>query len=195
VQHFINQQDRQNANRYLSDFASLIRRNFDASQQAFIPLEAEQENLRLYLELEKMRFGDKINYSITNAENTDPDNWMLPTMMLQPFLENAILHGLMPSAQNGELHIHFAESNKQLIITIADNGIGMQQSKQQRSGKKHTSRGMQLINERLELLGKLSGHTITLTIQEQFPGQENPGTLITLCYPEEVYSNYIKLKA
>jgi ligand-binding sensor domain-containing protein len=87
VQHFINQQDRQNANRYLSDFASLIRRNFDASQQAFIPLEAEQESLRLYLELEKMRFGDKINYTITNAEGLDTDNWMLPTMMLQPFLE------------------------------------------------------------------------------------------------------------
>jgi two-component system, sensor histidine kinase YesM len=101
----------------------------------------------------------------------------------------------MPAAQNGELHIHFAEQNKQLIITIADNGIGLEQSKQLRSTKKHNSRGMQLINERLELLGKLSGHSITLTIKEQFPGQDNPGTLITLFYPEEVYTNYIKLKA
>lgn len=195
IQHFINQQDRQNANRYLSDFASLIRKTFDASQQTFIPLEVEQENLRLYLQLEKMRFGDKINYSITNAEDLDTDNWMLPAMILQPFLENAILHGLMPATNNGELQIHFAQNQQhELIISIADNGIGFEKSRQLRTGKTHTSRGMQLIKERLELLGKLSGHTISLTIADQYPGAENPGTVVTLCYSEEVYNNYIKLQ-
>jgi ligand-binding sensor domain-containing protein len=195
VQHFINQQDRQNANRYLSDFASLIRKNFDASQQAFITLEAEQENLRLYLQLEKMRFGDKINYSITTAEDIDTDNWMLPSMILQPFLENAILHGIMPATNNGELQIHFAQNlQHELIITIADNGIGYEKSRRQKTGKSHTSRGMQLIKERLELLSKLSGNTITLTIEDQYPGKENPGTLVTLRYPEEVYNNYTKLQ-
>jgi len=195
VQHFINQQDRQNANRYLSDFASLIRKNFDASQQTFIPLEAEQENLRLYLQLEKMRFGDKINYSISTAEDLDTDNWMLPTMILQPFLENAILHGLMPATNSGELHIHFAQNQKkELLITIADNGIGMEKSRQLRSGKSHASKGMQLIKERLQLLGKLTGHTITLTITDQYPGAENPGTLVTLLYPEEVYTTYMRLQ-
>jgi ligand-binding sensor domain-containing protein/two-component sensor histidine kinase len=195
VQHFINQQDRQNANRYLSDFASLIRKNFDASQQTFIPLDAELENLRLYLQLEKMRFGEKINYSITTAEDLDTDNWMLPAMILQPFLENAILHGVMPATNNGELHIHFAQNQQhELIITIADNGIGIEKSRQLKSGKSHTSRGMQLIKERLELLGKLTGHTITLTISDQYPGAENPGTIVTLCYSEEVYNNYIKLQ-
>lgn len=195
VQHFINQQDRQNANRYLSDFASLIRKNFDASQQTFIPLEAEQENLRLYLQLEKLRFGDKINYHISSAEDLDIENWMLPTMILQPFLENAILHGLMPATNNGELHIHFAQNqHHELIITIADNGIGIEKSRQLRSGKTHSSKGMQLIKERLQLLGKLTGHTITLTIEAQYPGTENPGTLVTLRYPEAVYDNYIKLQ-
>jgi LytS/YehU family sensor histidine kinase len=195
VQHFINQQDRQNANRYLSDFASLIRKNFDASQQTFLPLDAELENLRLYLQLEKMRFGDKINYSITSAEDLDTDNWMLPTMILQPFLENAILHGLMHGAQDGELHIHFKQNQRrELIITIADNGIGIAKSRQLKTGKAHASKGMQLIKERLQLLGKLTGHTITLIIEDQYPGAENPGTIVTICYPEEVYNNYIKLQ-
>lgn len=195
VQHFINQQDRQNANRYLSDFASLIRKNFDASQQTFIPLDAELENLRLYLQLEKMRFGDKINYSIATAEDLDTDNWMLPTMILQPFLENAILHGLMHATHSGELHIHFKQNQqRQLIISIADNGIGIEKSRLQKMGKSHASKGMQLIKERLQLLGKLTGHTITLSIEDQFPGKENPGTLVTICYPEEVYNNYIKLQ-
>ena len=195
VQHFVNLQDRQNANRYLSDFASLIRKNFDASQQAFITLEAEQENLRLYLQLEKMRFGEKIQYSITTAEDIDTDNWMLPSMILQPFLENAILHGIMPATNNGELKIHFAENQQhELIITIADNGIGYEKSRRQKTGKSHTSRGMQLIKERLELLSKLSGNTITLTIEDQYPGKENPGTLVTLRYPEKVYNNYTKLQ-
>jgi ligand-binding sensor domain-containing protein len=195
VQHFINQQDRQNANRYLSDFASLIRKNFDASQQTFIPLDAELENLRLYLQLEKMRFGDKINYSITTAEDLDTDNWMLPTMILQPFLENAILHGLMHGAYDGELHIHFKQNQRrELNITIADNGIGIAKSRQLKSGKIHASKGMQLIKERLQLLGKVTGHIITLIIEDQYPGADIPGTLVTICYPEEVYNNYIKLQ-
>jgi LytS/YehU family sensor histidine kinase len=172
----------------------MIRKNFDASQQTFIPLETELENIRLYLQLEKMRFGDKINYSISCTEDIDTDNWMLPTMILQPFLENAILHGLMPATNNGELNIHFSQNQQhELVITIADNGTGIEKSKQLKAGKTHTSRGMQLIKERLQLLGKITGYTITLTIKDQYPGAENPGTIVTLYYPEEVYSNYIKL--
>ncbi len=195
VQHFINQQDRQNANRYLSDFASLIRKNFDASQQAFVPLETEVESLRLYLDLEKMRFGDKIAYNIHIDDGIDTDDWMLPTMILQPFLENAIIHGLMPLPHNGLLDIRFTQQDSNLIITITDNGIGIQHSRQQKHNKEHNSRGMELIKERLQLLEKLSGYKITLVITEAYPGHAYPGTLITLTYPEEVYTQYNRIKA
>lgn len=191
MQHFINQQDRQNANRYLSDFASLIRKNFDASLQSFIPLEEEIENLRLYLQLEKMRFGNKINYTIQVSDDLDTDDWMFPTMLLQPFLENAILHGLMPTQQQGELSLLFAKDNAgSLLITIADNGIGLQKSREQRQHTDHKSRGMELIQERLTLLAAITNCPITLQTAEHLPGQPNPGTCITISYPTEVYYRY-----
>jgi ligand-binding sensor domain-containing protein len=191
VQHFINQQDRQNANRYLSDFASLIRKNFDASLQSFIPLEEEIENLRLYLQLEKMRFGNKINYTIEVSPDVDTDDWMFPTMLLQPFLENAILHGLMPMQQQGELSLLFAKDNTgHLLITIADNGIGLQKSKEQRQHTDHKSRGMELIQERLTLLATITNCPVTLYTEEHLPDQPNPGTRITISYASEVYNRY-----
>ena len=108
-------------------------------------------------------------------------------MMLQPFLENAVLHGLMPLDEKGMLTIDVTAENNSLQVIIADNGIGIEKSKALRSGVKHKSKGMQLINERLELLSKLGKEPIALTITESDPGAENPGTKITLIIPQEVY--------
>ena len=90
VQHYINKQDRQLANKYLSNFATLIRRSFEASQKSFVTLEEELQTMRLYLELEQMRFTDKFDYNISVSNEAEDEDWMLPSMMLQPFLENAV---------------------------------------------------------------------------------------------------------
>ncbi len=190
VQYYVNKQDRQSANKYLSDFATLIRRSFDAAQKSFVTLEEELETIRLYLQLEKMRFTDKFEYSINVSAAAADEDWMLPSMMLQPFLENAVLHGLMPLDEKGMLTIDVTAENNCLQIIIADNGIGIEKSKALRSGIKHKSKGMQLINERLELLSKLGKEPITLTITESDPGAQNPGTKITLTIPQEVYDVY-----
>ncbi|MBL7701748.1 MAG: histidine kinase [Ferruginibacter sp.] len=187
VQHYVNKQDRQSANKYLSDFATLIRRSFDASQKSFVTLEEELETIRLYLQLESMRFAGKFEYRINVDESADDEDWMLPSMMLQPFLENAILHGLMPLDEKGLLTIDVAAQNNCLRVIIADNGIGIEKSKALRSGTKHKSKGMQLITERLELLGKLSKEPVTLAITASNPDAANPGTKITLIIPQEVY--------
>ncbi len=197
IQHFINQQDRGNANRYLSDFASLIRRNFEAAQQQFVPLETEIENLRLYLQLEQMRFGSKVTYTINIAPNVDAEEWMLPTLILQPYIENALLHGIMPLTQQGIITIQFTLSTNQqnLIIAIADNGIGIANSKALQTNSKHISRGMQLVNERLQILSQITKAPIKLHIQDQHPLQPTqPGTVVTLTYPIQVYEAYIKVK-
>lgn len=192
VQHYVNQQDRKSANKYLSDFATLIRRSFDAAQRSFVTLEEELETIRLYLQLEKMRFTDKFDYSITVSKATDDDDWMLPSMMLQPFLENAVLHGLMPLSGKGLLTIDASVLGNSLCIIIKDNGIGIEKSKALRSGGKHNSKGMQLIKERIELLSKLSKEPIQLFITELNPVTPNPGTKITMIIPQEVYEVFQK---
>ena len=199
IQHFINQQDRENANRYLSNFATLIRRNFEGAQQQFIPLETEIENIRLYLQLEQMRFGNKIKYYIELHNNVDTDDWMLPTLILQPFVENALLHGLLPLQTNGQLIIKFMQiininNLPSLQITIADNGVGMQKTAALQQGNKHNSKGMQLIKERLSILSKVTNAHILLTLTNNNNTQPNPGTCITLIYPLAVYDTYVRLK-
>lgn len=190
VQYYVNRQDRQSANKYLSDFATLIRRSFDASQRSFVTLEEELETIRLYLQLEKMRFADKFEYNINVSNEAADEDWMLPSMMLQPFLENAVMHGLMPLEEKGLLTIQVTAENNCLYIIITDNGIGIAKSKALRSGAKHKSKGMQLINERLELLSKLGKEPITLTITEANPNATNPGTEIILTIPQDVYDVY-----
>jgi sensor histidine kinase YesM len=187
VQHYINKQDRQLANKYLSNFATLIRRSFEAAQKSFVTLEEELETMRLYLELEQMRFTDKFAYGINVSQAVADEDWMLPSMMLQPFLENAVLHGLMQLESKGLLTIDVTAKNNCLQVVITDNGIGIEKSKALRSGDKHNSKGMQLIKERLEILSKLGKEPITLTITALNPGTSNPGTKITLTIPQEVY--------
>ncbi len=187
VQHYINQQDRQSANKYLSNFATLIRRGFDASQKSFVTLDEELETIRLYLELEKMRFADKFDYVINTHKGAADEDWMLPSMVLQPFLENAVLHGLMPLNEKGMISIDATAENNILYITITDNGVGIEKSKALRSGGKHKSKGMQLIKERLDLLSNLSKEPLQLTICELNPGAPHPGTKILLVIPQEVY--------
>lgn len=189
IQFYINKQDRQTANKYLSDFATLVRRSFDAAQKPFVTLDEELETIRLYLQLEKMRFTDKFDYSITLNDAAEEDEWLLPGMVLQPFLENAILHGLAPLNSHGQINIAIKGADNTLYISITDNGIGMQKSKQLHTAKKHNSRGMQLIKERLEILSKKNNRPVQLSITELNPGAENPGTAIQLTVPQEVYES------
>ncbi|HMD01030.1 MAG TPA: ATP-binding protein, partial [Ferruginibacter sp.] len=116
------------------------------------------------------------------------------SMVLQPFLENAVLHGLMPLNGKGLLSIGIAAVNNSLHISIADNGIGIEKSKAYRSNREHKSKGMQLIKERLELLSKLSKEPVQLIISESYPSAENPGTRITLVIPQEVYEVFQQQK-
>lgn len=192
VQYYVNRQDRQSANKYLSDFATLIRKNFDAAQKSFVSLEEELETIRMYLALEKMRFTDKFDYEILLSAEAEEEEWMLPSMVLQPFLENAILHGLMPLQTKGLLQIHASVKQQTLVISITDNGVGVQKSKLYKTNKKHVSRGMQLIAERLEMLSNLSKERIEFSITAADAGAENEGTKVMLCFPQSVYDAFQK---
>lgn len=192
IQHYINHQDRQNANRYLSDFASLIRKNFEAAQQAFIPLEQEMENIALYLRLERMRFNEKFTFEIEYSDELDPDDWMMPTMIMQPLVENSILHGIMPSQIPGLLTIRLSLQDDNLLLEVIDNGIGVENSRALKQGSKHRSRGMELIHKRLVALSFFCKQELKLQDSVPFTDSTNPGNKTSLLIPYNLYQAWKK---
>ena len=128
IQYYINRQDRLAANRYLSDFAKLIRKNLDSSQDNLTSLRDEIERLELYLKLEHMRFKDKFEYKINIDPALNLDQIKVPAMLVQPFLENSIWHGLLPRESQGYVQIDIISRNKHVEFMITDNGVGIDNS-------------------------------------------------------------------
>lgn len=192
IQHYINKQDRLNANRYLTDFALLIRKNFEGAQESFITLEQEIESTKIYLRLEQMRFTKQFAYKINIDETIDTDEWMIPSMMLQPLIENALLHGLMHSKISGELIINFKEQHQNLLIEIIDNGIGFENSALQKANHIHKSKGMSLITKRIKALNHFVTQPIEISFQKITNHAANPGNKTTLVIPADLYHNWLK---
>ncbi|HEY8404162.1 MAG TPA: two-component regulator propeller domain-containing protein [Flavobacteriales bacterium] len=163
IQYYINRQDRMAANRYLSDFAKLIRKNLDNTQENLTSLRDEIERLELYLKLEHMRFNDKFVYSINVDPQLDLDRIKVPPMLIQPFLENSIWHGLLPKTETGEVRLDITRVNGHLEFSVTDNGIGIENSlKNKTTADNHISKGMEITQNRLELIQKSTGQSIEL---------------------------------
>jgi LytS/YehU family sensor histidine kinase len=127
--------------------------------------------LHLYLSLEKTRFGDSFEYNIYLEETIDADEIKIPNLMVQPFVENAIWHGLMHKEGNREIAIHFRLSgDKMLVCEIVDNGIGRHKSEEIKKSRlvdlKHQSKGMQLIKDKSELLKQQFGNEVFIEIND-----------------------------
>lgn len=168
IQHFINSHQPDEANDYLAKFSRLMRMHLNAADKSFIPVQEEINRLEYYLSLEQMRFGDKLQWKI----NLDRENGLteieIPNMIIQPFVENAIWHGIMPSEKNGQVILNFHKlSNGTVMIEICDNGVGIELPlKEKKNG--HHSKGMKLILERLQLLDPAAN--AFFTIQNTAPG-------------------------
>jgi tetratricopeptide (TPR) repeat protein len=157
VNQFISQQDERTANRFLSEFALLMRLVLENSQEDFIPLQKEQEILSLYLKLEHYRFRDKFDYEIKVDENVNPEAIQIPPMLIQPYIENAVWHGLRYKNEKGKLLLHFYRQNGTLVAEITDDGVGRQRSAELKTEnqKKHNSTGLKNIEERLAIINKV----------------------------------------
>jgi len=178
IQYFINTRDNAMANQVLTGFARLIRKNLDICNKSYINIEEEITYLNLYLSLEKLRFGDRLNYSIVTNTDVDLTSTYMPSMLLQPYVENAIWHGIMPMSEPGEILIEIISADNDLVITIRDNGIGIDESMRSRSSD-HISRGMQLTQQRVDLLNKFNKDRISLAAAQQ----ESGGTIVTVKVP------------
>jgi len=179
IQHFINTKNTASANKVLTGFARLIRKNLEICTQSYISLEEETNYLNLYLSLEKNRFGDKFRYQINVDENIDKEETFVPSMLLQPFIENAIWHGIMPKEDGGEVIITIKEADDEtLLISIADDGIGIKNSLASKKNG-HQSKGMALTNERINLLNKIEAKAIQLDVKQN----GKTGTIVTISVP------------
>ncbi|KUJ51004.1 histidine kinase [Chryseobacterium sp. JAH] len=172
VNQFIATNNELEANQYLTKFSKLMRGVMENSSEDLIPFQQELDLLQNYLALEKTRFTDKFDYEIVVDENLNQQNLLIPGMMVQPFLENAIWHGLRYRTQKGLLKLKFEKSNGNLKISVEDNGIGIEESKKQKTihQKNRESRGMKNTLERIRLLNDLYKKEIVCSIKDSSNG-------------------------
>lgn len=157
VNQFIAQNDERTANKFLTEFSRLMRLVMENSQEDFIPLYKEQEIISLYLKLEHYRFRDKFDYEIKIDDDINAEVIGIPPMLLQPYIENAVWHGLRYKETKGFLSLHMKKNGRGLEVEIADDGIGRKRSAQLKTEhqKKQTSTGLKNIEERLRIINKV----------------------------------------
>ena len=156
INRMIMEEENDKASKYLSKFSKLVRLLLENSENPKVNLKDELEMLKSYIELESIRFKNKMEYKINVSESIDQESTYIPSMVLQPFVENAIWHGLLHKDTKGQLIIDIKEEGDNLHCSITDNGVGREKSLklQKQSGHKKISMGIKITTDRLKLLTK-----------------------------------------
>jgi len=191
IQHYISNNDTDAALKYLSKFAKLMRRIMDNSKQQMISVAEEINALELYLELETMRFDKKFVHTITIDKEIDQTYDRIPSMLIQPYVENAIIHGLLPMQGNGKITIILEKQNDTILCTIEDNGIGREKSMEFKKNRvqQHKSMGMSITKERLDILNSSLNSNINAEIIDIFENGKASGTKVRLIIPLDTSEN------
>ena len=187
IQDFILQNQKEDAHLYLTKFATLMRSILSHSRTSTVSLEEEITSLRLYLELETLRFNNQFTFQFIVDEQIDTEYVQIPSMILQPYIENAILHGLATINEGGKIIISFSLKNNFLVSTIEDNGIGRKkaaESRKQRIWKGHKSLGMAVTQERIDLISHHQKEKTRIEISDLVNETNTPlGTRVTIYFP------------
>jgi hypothetical protein len=183
IQRYILTSSPKEAYKYLSDFGKLIRLVLDHSDENLISLKQELNMVELYVKMEQLRFEDAFEFIIENKSTINADEFYLPPMMLQPYIENAIWHGIMglQNKRRGVIKLSYSITNNQLLITIEDNGIGRTEALKH-SKKNHKSKAIALNNKRIETLNLLnSSSTDSINIEDILDLNNNViGTIVNI---------------
>lgn len=184
VNQFIAQNNELEANKYLASYSRLMRNMMENSNRDFISLATEIEQIKEYLQLEHMRFGDKFRYETSVDESLDTDVTYIPNMIIQPQLENAIWHGLRYKEKDGLLILRIEKRENKVCITIEDNGIGLKRSREIKTKhqKQHNSRGLNNTYERIHLLNELYRIHISMQITEK-EEENTSGVVVKVEFP------------
>jgi tetratricopeptide (TPR) repeat protein len=177
IQEYILNSSPIEASSYLSDFAKLMRTILTNSVDNFISLTNEIETVNIYLKLQHLRLSDKFEYNINVSDDIDSDELYVPPMLLQPFIENSIVHGFSNKQKNKMLiEVSFKKDNSFLIIETSDNGIGRQNTG---NNKKHKSMSVAITNQRIKLLSEKYNTTIEFNIIDLKTSDNQPAGTLT----------------
>lgn len=186
IQQYLNENNALEANKFLSKFATLIRMNMESVMKRSILLEDELERLKLYLRFEKLRLSNKLNYTLHISKEVDIENIFIPPLVLQPLVENAIWHGIIPN-QILNIEIHIRPINQETYcIEITDDGIGFEHKALVQPNNRHEphqSRGLEFTKQRLGLWTHLYQKEFSLSISKKAPNKTHTGTIVCLQMP------------
>uniref|UniRef100_UPI00404AB56C histidine kinase n=1 Tax=Flavobacterium sp. TaxID=239 RepID=UPI00404AB56C len=186
LQSYILSNEKKQAIEYLSKFSNLTRTILEMTEKETISIADEAKTLGLYLDIEKARFEKDFNYTINVAETIDSEAIKIPSMLLQPYVENAVKHGLLHKENEKILFILFEKHKNNIVITIDDNGIGRQKSMQlnQIRNKKHQSFATAATKNRIDLLNQFTKTEITIEFTDKFNlSKQATGTTVTIKIP------------
>ena len=184
IQSFVLTQEKKVAYNYLNKFARLMRLSLDNSRMKWVNLQSEIELVDIYLELEKLRFA-RFEFSIKCDENIDQQKTLVPSMLIQPFLENSVKHGIFYLIdKRGVINVQFEKVNENIVCTIEDNGVGRRVAAEKKPiHKEHRSAGQSITNKRLQLLMNETNQLFYFQIIDK---QEDRGTIIKFNIPYEL---------
>lgn len=184
ISSFIVNNGNESAIKYLAKFSKLMRLTLEYSKESLIPIDKEIEGLQNYLELEQLRFNNKFSFSIEKS-NAIEDDMAIPPLLLQPFVENAIIHGVIPKKELGTIAIHFYIEKEHLVCTVEDNGIGFQQSQlnKEKTVVIHKSMALDITKKRLQMIESTTNQKADFTIEELVQENHIKGTKVVLHLP------------
>ena len=188
IQSFIMTRDEESALRYLNKFSKLMRMILSNSEKALVTIGEEIEALKLYLELEALRWDKKFDYAIIIDPGIEIDFQKIPSMLIQPYVENAVLHGVVPKKEGkGKIEITITPKDMHVVCTISDNGIGRKKSQEQRQRSNqpdHESMGMKITSDRLEVLNRIHHSDLSVRITDMEDETKNSlGTRVEIFIP------------
>jgi len=168
IKRMILDEDNEMASRYLSKFALMIRMTLEHSKSIFVTLDENIEYISNYLAMEQLRFGDTFSWTITVDEALDEEETVLPSMMIQPLVENAIWHGLLQSEKEKVVNISFTREGEKVICTVTDNGIGLQRSAMMKLRQRpmHRSAGLENLKKRIRIINEKFDTDCTLQVAD-----------------------------
>ncbi|HLF62714.1 MAG TPA: histidine kinase, partial [Saprospiraceae bacterium] len=196
IKYFILENEIDSANTYLTKFSQLIRQILKNSKSKFVLLADELQALRLYIELEAVRFSEQFEYEIEVASTINQEEVLIAPLLVQPYVENAIWHGLLQKKSARPLWVRIRQHDTQLHIEIEDNGIGREKARELKSKipSKGKSLGMQITSDRIALIKRSIGIDSTVTVEDLYTDDSPSGTLVVIQIPYILRNNQLSFQ-
>ncbi|WGH75485.1 histidine kinase [Tenacibaculum tangerinum] len=191
IQSIMFLEDHESVCSYIKQYSMFIRYTLDMSSTEFVSLKNEIEYLTHYVALQKVNLDNSLDYTFNISASLDCENIFIPSLVVQPIIENSILHGLLPKKDNRNLVVNFLRSDDKVVVEIIDNGIGMEESRKRKinSKRSYKSLGTLFIKERIKDINSLNKTKIEMRVIDLFLKNKTHGTKVVLSFPDNLPKN------